>query len=323
MLSRFFELSFFGLLNSTAGGIAAAGAGAMAGATGLVAAAGAAGYGIGTLINKGIDAGVSKFTGGAANSIGEAFWNLTHRKEIAEQKELEKATKEKMALVKVRWDKEKQLHEANLAELRAASGWKPPAPDFADTMLNTMMNSSLAGTSALLSEKLKNIKLSPEELRKLKGMSKEDAIKFLKEVKGLGDVSVNDVIEKIKTLDISTITDKISLQAILSTGIAGATLATGIATELVNKASSLEVGKTLTAIYDKSEGARIALMEKLSDGVDELARLQGSQTVQAIGESLTDIKNVATGGSVTNMFVPIAAHDKDYTTNLLASSNNS
>lgn len=72
-----------GLVSGTAAANAlSAGAltlGAALGSGGLVAAAGAAGYGIGTLLNDGINAVVSKLTGG--ESLGTLIYDLTHRNE--------------------------------------------------------------------------------------------------------------------------------------------------------------------------------------------------------------------------------------------------
>jgi methyl-accepting chemotaxis protein len=68
-------------------------AGVVAGPTGLVVAAGAAGYGLGTLLNDGVNALTKKLTG--ADSLGALIYDLTHNTE-----DLTGATKETTAALK-------------------------------------------------------------------------------------------------------------------------------------------------------------------------------------------------------------------------------
>jgi len=100
-------------------------------------------------------------------------------------------------------------------------------------------------------------------------------------------------------------------------------LAKGIAGELLTNAQGMEVSKTLTMIYNTSENARMQLMSEMKDALDATKEAtRGSQTAQAIGESVSDVKNFVTGGT-TNITMPVSPHDIDRGTNLLYNQNSS
>ncbi|MDF0377699.1 phage tail tape measure protein [Methylophilus sp. YYY-1] len=61
--------------------LAAGGAGGAALAGGGLLAAGAAGYGVGSLLNKGIGWSIGKMTDGNANSLGSLIYQLTHKEQ--------------------------------------------------------------------------------------------------------------------------------------------------------------------------------------------------------------------------------------------------
>ena len=114
-----------GLLTASGSTIAGLGAGAMATAAAGVAAAGAIGYGIGTIINKGIDKLVTKTTDGEAKSLGGLFYNLTHRKEMKEMRERKKAQAEQQIL---KAQETKKISKEKML-LGAAAGIIPAMPN--------------------------------------------------------------------------------------------------------------------------------------------------------------------------------------------------
>ena len=117
-------LGITGLLTASGSTIAGAGAGAMAGAGSLLAASGAAGYGIGTLINKGIDSTVKKLTDGDNSSLGGWIYDITHKKENDEiQKNTQKLIENNKKLAK----KPPKIKETEIPTTTAASTPSIPA----------------------------------------------------------------------------------------------------------------------------------------------------------------------------------------------------
>lgn len=76
------SLMFMGV--SSIGQIAGMGAGAIATSAAGVAAAGAVGYGIGTILNSGINLGLEKLTGEAGATLGGKIYDWLHQDELAE-----------------------------------------------------------------------------------------------------------------------------------------------------------------------------------------------------------------------------------------------
>lgn len=234
-------LGVSGIMTATGSGIATAGAGAMAGAAGLIGAAGLAGYALGSLINKGINAGMSKLTDGKSKSLGDWFYDITHKKELEAQK--------------------------------------------------------------IQEEKLK--KIQAEKITKMKSESLRDDL-----VSNHKDITRPNGVRETPPPS--------SMRNALASGAVGLTIAKGVATQIMEKAKGLEVGRSLTAIYQKTEDSR---MELMSDMKEMLEVTKGSQTVQAMGETINDVKNVVS--SNTNINMPVSAHDTDIATNLLQGANSS
>lgn len=103
-------------------------------------------------------------------------------------------------------------------------------------------------------------------------------------------------------------------------GIGGVDIVKGVADNIVEQAQGLKVNQTLTAIYEKSEKARIELMSEMKEALDTAKNaVNGSETARAIGQSISEVSNVVTGAT-TNITVPVSAHDVDRGMNVLNSS---
>ena len=267
-----------GLLTASGSTIAGLGAGAMATAAAGVAAAGAIGYGIGTILNKGIDKIVSKTTDGEAKSLGGLFYNLTHRKEMKEMRiRKAEALKRKTEAAKIEKTKEKKLFD-----LTGKTGGLEVA--------GAILGSAAVGSVALV----KNI-----------------ADVSIPVVKGIVDTSV-PVVKGIIDTSVPVAKELASQSMDIAEKLTTGSLS--LAKDIVNNGINIEWQDSLKTGWESS----VKAMDELSDSIDVLSSIKDSQTVGAMQQIYQDGKSFVTGGSsTTNIQVPISAHDEDRGTNLL------
>ena len=201
-----------GLLSASGTAIAGAGAGAMTGAAGLVGLAGAAGYGVGSLINKGLDSAISSATGGGSSSLGDLFYNLTHRKEAQEEKQQEqKLEKLRAQNTKKREELAKKNKLLSLSSTRLID----------QAVTSNEMVSQLRNASK--EEIVQMGKEYREELKSVLGKSSDNIKDRAFEAAQITKNATLDMVEKGRDMDIPYLAEmKATIEAIRDSKTAGA-----------------------------------------------------------------------------------------------------
>lgn len=282
-----------GLLTASGSTIAGLGVGAMATAAAATAAAGAVGYGIGTILNKGIDKLITKTTGGEAKSLGGWFYNLTHKKEMAAEK-ARRATL-KAEVKKAASPNALEKAQGNLTELKR-SLVSMVALNKDTNKLNKDLDSAdmnlLPGYDKTIAETKLEIKKQEELIRGMLGDSK---------TAGIVKDTASQTMEIAKTITAGSI---------------------GLATDIVDKGLGINWQESLNKGWQGS----INKIDEISDSVGVLSAIKDSQTVGAMREINNDARTFISntlgggGGNTTNIQVPVSPHDNDRHTNLLVHS---
>ena len=271
-----------GLLTASGSTIAGLGAGAMATAAAGVAAAGAVGYGIGTVLNKGIDNLITARTDGEAKSLGGLFYNLTHRKEMKEIR----ARKVEAAKIKEKAYKKQQANPLTRKDDMDSALKKSIKPDGIIKTVAGTTAGIVAGTAVLAANG--TVELATGTVDLAKGM-----------------------IEKSAPVASELASQSMTIAKSLTAG------SLSLAKDIVDKGINFDWQDSMNNGWQNS----VKAMDELSDSVGVLSAIKESQTVGAMQQVYQDGKSFATGGnSTTNIQVPVSPHDVDRGTNLLVHS---